>query len=233
MVDGQLDNERPFIMITLPDFNKCWDYENRFYSTCDPSRISKFIAHYELFKMTLNIPGELVECGVFKGISLLRFAMFRKLLATEISKKIIGFDAFGPFPETEFEDDKEFREHFINDIGGESIATQQLEILLEHKKCDDNVELIAGNICNTVPEYIKKKPQLKISFLNLDTDIYEPTVTVLEHLYPRIVAGGVLLLDDYGLVPGETTAVDNYFKDKGCKINKLPFCERPCYIIKQ
>lgn len=105
--------------------------------------------------------------------------------------------------------------------------------VLENKRCDRNVELIAGDICKTVPKYIKENPQLKISLLNLDTDIYEPAVTMLENLYSRIEKGGVLILDDYGTSPGETKAVDEYFKDKNIRIYKFPFCMTPCYIIKE
>lgn len=45
--------------------------------------------------------------------------------------------------------------------------------------------------------------------------------------------GGVLVLDDYGTIPGETKAVDEYFKDQDVKILKFPFAMTPCYIIKE
>ena len=66
----------------------------------------------------------------------------------------------------------------------------------------------------------------------VDTDIYEPAVTILEHLYPKIVKGGICVLDDYSTFPGETKAVDEYFKDQNIKIHKFPFCMTPCYIVK-
>ena len=68
--------------------------------------------------------------------------------------------------------------------------------------------------------------------LNLDVDIYEPAVTILEYLYPLIVPGGILILDDYGIFPGETKAADDYFQGKKIKINKFPFAKTPAYIIK-
>ena len=55
-------------MIDMPDFEKAWDYENAFYLTCDTTRVSKIIAHYELYRMALDIPGAIVECGVFRRI---------------------------------------------------------------------------------------------------------------------------------------------------------------------
>lgn len=220
-------------MIKLPDFSKSFEYENSFYLSCDITRISKIIAHYELYKMTLNLPGVIVECGVFKGASLVRFAVFRELFENPFSKKIVAFDTFGKFPETNFVSDKKFRKRFVDEAGDESISKEQLSEVLDNKGINRFIELIEGNIIDTVPSYLEEHPELKISLLNLDTDIYEPAVTILEELYPRIVKGGVLILDDYGTFPGETKAVDEYFENMNVEIRKFPFCMTPCYIIKE
>lgn len=220
-------------MINLPDFNKSFEYENNFYLSSDITRISKILAHYELYKMVHDIPGAIVEGGVFKGTSLIRFATFRDLLGNPFSKKIIGFDTFGKFPESSLPDDKEMRQYHLDTGGEESISKQQLMDVLKHKGIDRYVELVEGDITKTLPDYLISNPGLRISLLNLDTDIYDPSKIILELLYPRIVSGGVLLLDDYGSFPGETKAVDEYFKNKNIKIRKLPFCMTPCYIIKE
>lgn len=232
-------------MIELPDFNKVWDYENNFYLSCDSSRVAKIMAHYELYKITEDIPGDIVECGVFKGVSLCRFAMFRDVLKNH-SKKIIGFDTFGKFPETKFNlefnekrdtnssywnTDGEGRKRHI-EISQESISKDQLYRILENKRINNSVELIEGDITQTVPKYVKEHEDQRISLLNLDVDIFEPTVTILEYLYPKISKGGVLILDDYGKFPGETKAVDDYFKDKNVEIRKFAFSEYPKFVIK-
>ena len=219
-------------MIPLPDFDKSFDYENNFYLSCDVTRISKILAHYELFKMINQVPGAIVECGVLKGASFSRFSMFREIFSNSFSKKLIGFDTFGKFPETSFNDDKKPREQQITSAGLESISKEQLFDVLKNKGIEKNVELIEGDITKTVPDYIKNNPELKISLLNLDTDIYEPAVTILENLYPRITKGGILILDDYETFPGEAKAVDDYFKDQKIEIKKFSFCMTPCYMIK-
>ena len=106
-------------MISLPDFDKAFDYENGFYLTAHPSRLGKCVAHYELFKMVNELPGDIVECGVFKGASLLRFASFQDVFGKQ-ERKVIGFDTFGTFPETDFEADKSHREDFIADAGAKA-----------------------------------------------------------------------------------------------------------------
>lgn len=220
-------------MIKLPDFSRAYEYENEFYLSCDKQRIGKLIAHYELFKMSRNVAGEIVECGVFKGASLVRFAMFRKLFESAFEKKIIGFDSFAEFPQTNFEEDKKLRDHIVKEAGEQSISTEQLMEVLKNKGCENSVELIVGDITVTIPEYIKNNPEIRISLLNLDTDIYEPSVTILENFYPKLEKGGILILDDYNVFPGETKAVDDYFKEMDIEIKSFPFSNTPCYLIKK
>lgn len=219
-------------MIEIPDFNRAWEYENGFYLSCQPNRIAKLLAHWELYRMTRDLPGAIVECGVFKGASLARFAVFRELLGNPFSKELIGFDTFGKFPDTEYGPDEEYREAFIKAAGEESISVEQLREVLAQKGTDENVTLVEGDIKQTVPEYVEANPELKISLLNVDVDIYGPSVTVLEHLYPLIVPGGVLVLDDYGTFPGETKAVDEYFGEDPPEFRKFPFAMTPCYLRK-
>ena len=56
-----------------------WEAENTFYLKATPERISKFIAHYEIFNRVKNLRGDIVECGVFRGASLSRFMNFNKI----------------------------------------------------------------------------------------------------------------------------------------------------------
>lgn len=219
-------------MIQLPDFDKSFEYENNFYLSADASRFAKLAAHYEIFKMTLDIPGAIVECGVFKGASLSRFAAFRDLFCTPFSKKIIGFDIFGEFPTTGFDADQKHRDRFITHSGTQGIGKDQLLEVFKRKNVT-NLELVQGDVTKTVPAYLKEHPELTISLLNMDTDVYEPAVTILNHLYPRLVSGGVILLDDYGIFPGETKAVEDYFRGKNVEIRKFPFAQTPCYLVKK
>ncbi|MBL7860721.1 MAG: class I SAM-dependent methyltransferase [Cyclobacteriaceae bacterium] len=213
------------------DTEKSFFYENGFYVTSQIDRMGKFLAHYELYKRIVDLPGQIIECGVFKGNSLQRLATFRELLENPFSRKIIGFDIFGKFPDTNFKDDKQFLDKFISSAGDESIQIDELEKVFEFKGLK-NIELVKGNINNTVPDYVKKHPQLKIAFLHIDTDVYEPAVTILNTFYKHVVKGGLIVFDDYGTFPGETKAVDDFFAGKDVEIKKLPFYQVPSFIVK-
>jgi len=157
---------------------------------------------------------------------------FRENFESPHSRKIVGFDIFGKFPETNFEKDKVALKKFIKSAGEMSISIEELKKVLNYKKIQ-NFELVKGDILETVPEYVERNPQLKISLLHIDTDIYEPSKIILENLYDKVVRGGVIILDDYGTFPGETKAVDDFFADKEVKIRKFPFSQAtPSYILK-
>lgn len=167
---------------------KSFNYENGFYLCADDRRFGKLFAHYELYKKITHLPGAIVECGVFKGNSFFRFAHFRNILETQDSRKLYGFDMFGDFPKTEFEADKAKRQAFI-DEAGRGIELNEMQKAMEYKNMR-NYELIKGDINETVPRFVKDNPALKIALLHIDTDVYEPAVTILEHLYDKVVGGG-------------------------------------------
>lgn len=220
-------------MITLPNFDTPFEYENNYYLSSDVNRMAKVMAHYELFKQTVDLPGDIVECGVFKGASFVRFAAFRELLCNPSAKKLIGFDAFGEFPTTNFELDQKPKDIFVNNSGNSGISVEQLNQVLDHKKVNKNVELIKGDVRHTLPEYIKNNPHLRISFLNIDVDVYEATKVCIEHLFDRVVKGGVILLDDYvSIFPGANKAIEDFLEAKNYTPKRLPFSVTPCYIIK-
>ena len=188
------------------------------------------IAHYELLKLSSNIPGCIIECGVFKGVSLIRFATFLKLLKKS-NKKIIAFDTFGKHTTTNISTDHKRRKKLLAH-GKEAISEKQLISILKRKGLEKNIQLIKGDITETVPRYLKLNPKLKISLLNLDVDFYEPSMSILKNFYPKLSKGGILMLDDYGIWDGETMAADEYFADKKIKIRKSLFSQTPSYVIK-
>lgn len=207
------------------DREQSWSFENGFYLTSEVSRVHKLLAHYELYKSICHLPGQIIECGVYKGASLLRFATFREALESPYSRKIIGFDAFGKFPPSEGEHDKAFIRKF-EEAGGNGLSKREIEDVLAYKKLS-NIELIEGNICNTVPEYVNQHPELKIALLHIDVDVYEPSKIILEKLFSRVVSGGLVVLDDYGTVEGETRAVDEF---NTLNVEKLPISHVPSFI---
>ncbi len=219
------------------DTTRAWDYENGFHLTSDITRIGKIVAHYELYRMITGLPGHVLELGVFKGCSLLRFATFREMLESPRSRKIIGFDAFGAFPEPDAADpcaeaDRAFAANWER-AAGQGIPVAELRAALSHKGIG-NVKLVAGDIRRTLPEWVTANPAARVALLHIDTDVREPAALGLELLYDRVVPGGIVVLDDYGTECGGTAAAEEFFSGRGVRLRKLPFShESPAYVVKE
>ena len=209
-----------------------WNFENGFYWFSDPSRMGKMLAHYELYKSILTLPGDVLELGVYKAASLVRLATFREMLENDRSRRIVGFDAFGEFPTEALElgSDLDFIDRFEAE-GGPGLDVTEVSTILEAKGFR-NITLEKGNVFDTLPDYLTRNPQTRIAFLHLDMDVKEPTEFALAQLWDRVVPGGLVVFDDYNAVEGETDAVDAFAREKGLKLEKLGFYHVPAFVRK-
>jgi hypothetical protein len=206
--------------------------------------LKRFLAHYEFFRMTIELPGDIVELGVYRGVSLMSWANFVEVRNVgDRAKQVIGFDNWKGFTSFDEKDGKE--DTRVNKVIGGYDASCFKEILQDAVAIYDKdrfipykprVILVDGNIEESVPRFIKENPGLRICLLHVDCDIYLPTKVALENLWPRVVAGGVVIFDDYGIRPweGESTAVDEYFADKNVALRRLDWAMSPsAYVIKK
>jgi hypothetical protein len=214
------------------DPRHAWDYENGFYWFSDPSRLNKVFAHYELYKSILGLPGHVFELGVYKAASLIRLATFRQTLEGDHSRKIVGFDAFGRFPTAKVSLPEDLSMiHDFEGAGGEGLSTDEVGAILEAKSFR-NIALVKGNVFDTLPAYLQQNPETRLALLHLDMDVKEPTVFALEELYPRVVPGGLIVLDDYNGVVGATEAVDDFVAKHRLRLEKLNFNKAPTFVRK-
>lgn len=208
--------------------------------------IKKFLAHYELFRKTIDLPGDIVELGVFRGQSLMTFANF--LEAHNIgdrTKKVWGFDNFSGFTDLTPKDGPDYDQSHKCE-GGFSPEKYYKELLDAIEIFDKDrfvswkkrIELIEGNVEETIPNFVKSNPGLRISLLHFDIDMYSPTMVGLEYLLPLVVRGGIVVFDEYGILEwsGESSAVEEYFAKHNLtyRIQKFPWNNVPGgYFIKE
>lgn len=222
-------------MKNMINFDKMYEYETGFNLTSGPERFGKLLTHYEVYKKIINLPGEIIECGVFRGTSITRFATFRRMFETDSSRKIIGFDNFNDvYPDTGYEEDQEQRLKWMATAGSDSITVEQLENVFNHREFK-NYQFIQGDLTETLPMFIEENPQLKVSLLNIDIDFVEPTYCSLNLLFDRVVDGGIILFDNYGAFHGDTKGIDMFFEERGLlkKFKKLSFNSRPVFYVKE
>ncbi len=203
---------------------------------------TKSLAHYEVFKLVADLPGDIVECGVYKGASLLGFARMLEAFASgDRTRKVLGFDRFRGLESREAVDG--FDSAVGNTAQGWNPASfrDTLFALVDAFNADSfvpgrrRVEIVDGDIRESAPHYVESNPGARISLLHLDMDLYEPTLAALRAFWPRIVTGGVVLLDEYGITawPGETKALEAYFEGRPPRIRKFGWASAPGgYFVK-
>lgn len=210
-----------------------WDFENGFYWFSDPRRLCKAMAHFELYKMILGIPGDVVEFGVHKGASLIRWACYRDALEAPAARQIVAFDTFGKFPSEHItsEVDKEFIKSY-EDEAGVGLSEEEIITLLSDKNYSQNVSIVPENVLETLQPRLFANPAKRVSLIHLDMDVFEPTELALQHMWERLVKGGVVVIDDYNAVEGATRAADNFCRRKDITLRKLSLSRVPSYIVK-
>jgi len=166
-----------------------------------------------------RIEGDVVECGVWRGGSMMVAA--RTLLQLGDTRRTLHlYDTFGGMPEPsekDFDYNKTPAGAFLEtDAGVQAYAPlDQVKKMMRstgypsHKIC-----YVVGKVEDTLPA---KAPD-RIALLRLDTDWYESTRHELIHLFPRLSIGGVLIIDDYGSWEGCRLATDEYFAQANIKI---------------
>ncbi len=207
--------------------------------------MKKFLAHYELFQKVVNLPGDIVELGVYKGLSLMSWANFLEIRSMgDRHKKVIGFDNFKGFTKFHSKDGKSNRK--VNKVIG-GFKSKNFEIPLQEaiKIFDEDrfipykkrVHIVKGDAELTVPKYFKDNPGIRISLLHFDVDLYKPTLKTLNYLWPLVVKGGVVVFDEYGIPPweGESKAVDEFLSKNNIKntLQRFEWSSNPgAYLIK-
>lgn len=165
-----------------------------------------------------DIPGDLIEIGVWKGGAIMAIAL--KCIQLNASRKIHVYDTFEGMTETK-DVDVDLYGRKAEDIF-ESVKCYSCfdETKANIDKCEyKNIEYHIGDIRETNILEIPKD----IALLRLDTDWYELTKFELLHFAPNVVSKGIIIIDDYGHWKGCKKAVDEYLIDKNIEINQIDY----------
>jgi hypothetical protein len=176
-----------------------------------------------------RIEGDFVECGVWRGGSMMVVAHTLKRMG-ETTRKLYLYDTFAGMSQPTEKDIRfdgtsahELIDTVYKDAGAWCYADKGdvTRNLLSTGYPENNLLLIEGKVEETIPETLPTQ----ICLLRLDTDWYESTRHELTHLYPKLVKHGVLIIDDYGHWQGSQQATDEYFNNYAIK----PFLQRVSY----
>lgn len=185
------------------------------------------------------VPGAFAECGVWRGGSVLAMLLTLQDTGSE-GREVFLYDTFEGMTEPTEHDvspleppaletwreaqetgDRAWPGAFGADVFNQDSVR---ETLVASGYPEERLHLVPGPVEATIPETTPER----IALLRLDTDWYESTLHELKHLYPRLVPGGVLIIDDYGHWEGARRAVDEYFSTEAepLLLNRIDYTGR-------
>lgn len=199
----------------------------RFARIISKHTISDIAAQWSMYKgiehiVKHKIPGDIVECGVWNGGSILLAALALSHFG-DTSRKLYLYDTFEGMPlpdevDVDCHGNSAIKAyHSFKDrgtiwgYGGTEDMVR--EVVRKSDYPYENFVFVKGMVEDTMPDTLPET----ISMLRLDTDLYGSTYHELVHGYPRLVKGGVLIVDDYGYFMGSRKATDQYIEE-----NKIP-----------
>lgn len=153
-----------------------------------------------------NVPGDFIETGVWRGGAVIFMRAMLKMHG-ETGRTVWVADSFSGLPKPD-------SERYPRDSGDQNWRCDHLAVSLDEVKAnfarygllDDQVRFLPGWFRDTLPT----APIRELAILRLDGDLYESTEIALEHLYPKVVCGGYVIVDDCGAISGCRAAVDEY-----------------------
>ncbi|MDA8768036.1 TylF/MycF family methyltransferase [Planktomarina temperata] len=187
--------------------------------------LPRLLAHYEIFKEIVNMPGSIIEVGVYKGSGLFTWAnLLETFCPGDRNRLVYGFDDFEGYnkygsQDINFKKFIEEKNHFL--VSDYDFMSKLLEL-----KTKDNIlsgvkraEIINGDVLETLKDFVEKNAGLRVCLLYIDVSLYRPTLFALEQLYDLVVPGGIVAFNGYGQVPheGEGKALDEFLNKRGLK----------------
>lgn len=204
------------------------------------TNIRNVIYWFKYFEKISKVPGDIVECGIGRGRSLLIIAAINTLLKKEEGgeRTIFAYDSFEGFPEPTKEDEsyrKPAKGDWSQSPSGKYNYTEDfIKLVLTEAGISfihNNITLKKGFFCDT----LKNHPSNPIALLHIDGDLYQSYKDTLENLFSKVAQGGIIIFDDFyendkenERWPGARKAVEEYL---GNKINKLNVNDRGTYYL--
>lgn len=195
----------------------------RDYTLTSPERV---LALHEAVRhlVTAEVPGAIVECGVWRGGSMMAAAQTLVDLGVT-DRELFLYDTFEG-PPTPTEEDIAKDPHRYAESAPEQADGPQVPVVLQLLPVDEvkqvmrttgypeaRMHFVAGDVQHTIPV---ESPD-EIALLRLDTDSYSSTRFELEQLYPKVADGGIVIIDDYASYRGARDATDEFFAAQGIK----------------
>lgn len=206
------------------------------------SLLARFLAVYEVYKRIVSIPGAVFDVGTWRGQTAVLLENFRAILEPlNLDRRIFAFDTFLGYQGFSDRDRATDLHHNGTYSVGEHYPELLSQILELHEKSNalghfrGKHRVVAGDICETLPELLSKHPELFVSLAFIDLNSVEPTELVIETLWNRIVPNGIMAFWQLTQpkIPGDGMAyVNAVLKSRPHRIERSKIYPGLCFISK-
>jgi hypothetical protein len=195
----------------------------------------QLFTHYELYQKILNIHGDVWVCGVRWGPQMVLYTQLRQLFEPHnMFRRVTGFDTFTGFTGKDLLPSEADKEKGMFAVGEDWVQT--LSGLIQAAtpvtfNGDYRYDLIVGDAADTVPKYLQDNLQTQIAMVYMDFDLYAPTLDTLNHIYPRLTKGSLILFDqiNYKKWPGEAQAFRDWCRGHK-ELQRTPYSNSMSYV---
>lgn len=204
------------------------------------SALVKILFINEIYEYIKDIPGVIMEFGVWWGQNLVLFENLRAIHEPfNQTRRVIGFDTFCGYKSFSEQDQKGKEGSFTSfsnvvKEGGYSVSENYREYLEELIAAHEGTNvlgtvkkhsLVEGDVVETVPAFFEEHPETVVALAYFDLALYKPTKTCLESIRPYLVPGSLIILDEFNYpeAPGETIAFREVFGDVSYTMKKSRF----------
>lgn len=203
------------------------------------SVLAKLLYINELYELIVEVPGVIMEFGVWWGANLALFENLRAVYEPyNYTRKVIGFDTFEGYTSISSKDgddplvfagNYDVQPHYLDHLTN-VLSCHQNENVMGHI---EKSRLLVGNAIETLPSYLKNNPETIISLAYFDMQLYEPTKVCLEHIKPYLTKGSVIAMDELNCpeFPGETQAFREVFGTSNIRLKKSRYLPDRTYFI--
>ena len=185
----------------------------------------------ELLESTLHLEGDVIECGVFRGASLMMTC--RTVMDHAPAKQVYACDSFEGFPQDGVSDEDVSLFRFKFRLRRKFTVAGDVPARLERFFAAYGVHghIVRGFFSDTLSRFAGSR----FCFMHIDCDLYESHLDCLNLLYDKLVPGGVAVFDDYDQPkwPGATKAIDEFFAERGEKPQLLESREHPAWYVRK
>jgi hypothetical protein len=218
-----------------------YSHFNNFIFSNDTKLLGKLLHRYDFFNKTKDLPGDIVELGVFKGSGVATFSKFLDIYCPNSNKKIIGFDIFDPGNSDEILNkdgkfDKDNMNVVYSKVPESELSLNNITKRLDNMELHKKYILVKGDVEETLPKFLEENPGFRISLLYIDVDLDRPTYNGLKYLWDRILPGGIVLFDEYEYHKfSESCGVDKFLKEKNIpyELKSTNWIAPTAYLVKK